>query len=81
MSDHYQAMVDLRSSVQNAPRDRLVACVLELLDDADVNTSAHLLAVIMRNVEKPRPGAMSLTDATSKIKTEYGDAIELLGKL
>lgn len=55
MSDHYQAMIDLRSSVQNAPRDRLVACVLELLNDADVHTSPHLLAVVMRNVDFGQP--------------------------
>lgn len=49
MTDHHQAMTDLRRSVGNAPRDRLVSCVLELLDDAAVNAAPHLLATIIRN--------------------------------
>lgn len=53
MSDHYQAMMELRGSVRNTSRDRLIGCVLELLDDPDVNTSAHLLAVIMRHTTMP----------------------------
>jgi hypothetical protein len=39
----------------------------------------HLLPA--RDFTKPGPRPMSLADAMNKIKVEYGEAIELLGKL
>lgn len=50
VNDHHQAMVDLRSEVRNATRAQLVALVLELVEDEDVNTNVHLVAMIMRGV-------------------------------
>lgn len=49
MSDHYLGMLDMKRDVGNATRDQLTACLLELLDDVEVNTSAHLLATIARH--------------------------------
>lgn len=34
-----------------------------------------------RDFTKPGPNPMSLGDAMNKIKAEYGDALELLGKV
>jgi len=57
VSDHYLGMLDMRRDVQRATRDQLVACVLELLDDAEVNTSVHLLAMIGRHTGVRRSAA------------------------
>jgi hypothetical protein len=57
MSDHYLAMVDLHRRAENAPRDRLVALAHALLDEPDVNTSPHLLALVMRHIEPSLGGA------------------------
>lgn len=49
MSDHYQGMLDMQSDVRNATRDQLIACLLELLEQVEMETSAHLLAVVARH--------------------------------
>lgn len=55
MSYHSQGMTDLRSDLRSTHRDQLLACVLELLEQAEVATSVPLLAVIMRHAGPQRP--------------------------
>lgn len=50
-TDHYQAMVDLRRQLGRMSRARLAALVDQLLDQPEVNTSPHLLALVMRHAE------------------------------
>ena len=51
MSDHYQAMVDMRSDINHATLDQLRACVLELLGQPEINQNVHMLAVIGRHTD------------------------------
>jgi hypothetical protein len=51
VSDHYQGMLNMRSDVRNATRDQLITCLLELLDQPEINQNAHLLATISRHTD------------------------------
>jgi hypothetical protein len=70
VSDHYLGMLDMCREVRSATRDQLIECVLELLGDSDVNQSAHLLAVIGRNV-KPSITKLPLPEAMEKCGAEH----------
>lgn len=70
MSDHYLGMLDMRREVQSATRDQLIACVLALLDDPDVNQSVHLLALIGRNI-KPTVAALPAQEPVKSCAAEH----------
>lgn len=53
MSDHYQAMVDLKRQVGYLSREHLAELVRQLLDESEVNTSVHVLGLVMRHAAMP----------------------------
>jgi hypothetical protein len=63
VSYHSQGMVDLRSDLRSTHRDQLLACLLELLEQPEVATSVHTLAVIMRHAGQQTPSTPSTSDA------------------
>jgi hypothetical protein len=54
----YEALEQMKRQIDTLPKDHLAGLLKALLDDSEVNQSAHLIAFIMRGIKPPpRPNS------------------------